>query len=589
MLLPLLLLGCEPDDPKESASEDTGYVFIDTAVADDTAPDTSIDTDDTADTSLDSGDDTAVDTAVDTDTGGVPTWLALDVWPASLAVHPGATWTLRVVGTDPDGARDDLPSDLWGAEGLPTFTVDDGTIVSVDAAGLVTALSEGVTTVRVAVGGLEATCAIEVRADSVATITVLDGATGLPIAGANVALPFTAPVETDAAGVALLPVLDGGPLTFSAWVDDTYDAVTIVGVAGRALTVSVLPKDTVVNDATLTGTVDFSGIDDGGWSDVVVGFAAASIQGSLGSTRLEDLFAEDRAITVFGVDADAPANLFVESAAETYVAAAFDGPVAVWGLGGPIAITDATESLSGSGDALRLLADNMNSMSWGQVTDRVGVSGGETTADLAPADRFDDIATVSLPPLSLGFTGTEEFFLLVTEERATEGFVVTGLGTGVPAASSEIPTVLAGTVADSLGTSVLAYAQVGGVGSGGATSVAVATENDEGNLIAPLLQDIATVDTWLPAERTFGYTVDADAHFVRIRIRDDRNRIHDIFAPSSWSGAIPNCVTSFRLASAGIEVLALETTGGSYEAWLSAGDLAVDDKPTVTAARTTQE
>ncbi|MDP2309533.1 MAG: Ig-like domain-containing protein [Pseudomonadota bacterium] len=588
MLLPLLLLGCEPDDPKESVPEDTGYVFVDTAEADDTAPpDTSVDTAETADTSIDSGDDTAVDTSQDT--AVVPTWLTLEVWPASLVVHPGATWTLRVVGTDPDGARGDLPGDLWGEKTLPAFTVDDSAIASVDAAGLVTALAEGTTNVRVFIGGLEATCAIVVRADGVATITVLDASTGLPIAGANVAVPFTAPVETDAAGVALLPVADGGPLTFSAWVDDTYDAVTVVGVAARELTVSVRLKDTVANDATLTGPVDFAGVDDGGWSDVVVGFAAASIQGSLASTRLEDLFADDRAITVFGVDADAPANLFVETAAETYVAAAFDGPVAVWGLGGPIAITDATESLSGTGDALQLLADNLGSMSWGQVAGLTATSGGETTAGLAPASRFDDVATVSLPPLSLGFTGTEEYFLLVTEERVAEGFVVTGLGTGGPAASSDIPMVLAGTVADSLGTTVLAYAQVGGLGSGGATSAAIATENSEGNLIAPLLQDIPTVDSWDPAARAFGYTVDTDAQLVRIRLRDERNRVHDIFAPSSWSGTIPNCVSSFRLPSASIEVLALETTGGSYEAWLSAGDLEVDDKPTVTAARTTQE
>ncbi|MDP2314073.1 MAG: Ig-like domain-containing protein [Pseudomonadota bacterium] len=585
MLLPLLLLGCEPKDLKESAPEDTGYVYVDTAPTDDTAPDSAVDTSPIDDTSVETGRDTnRVDTSVDTGTVA-PSWLTLEVWPAAMIVHPGATWPLRVVATDPDGARGDLPTDL----DVPTFAVDDPTIATVDTAGLVTALAEGATTVRVFIGGLEADCTIEVRADGVATITVLDGATGAPIEGAKVAIPFSSPVSTDASGIALLPVPDGLPLTFSTWVDDEYDALTVVGMVGRQLTVSVLPKDTVLNDATLTGAVDFSGIDDGGWSDVVVGFAAASIQGALASTRLEDLFADERAITVFGVDVEAPANLFVEGAAETYDATAFAGDVAVWGLGGPIAIADATESLSGTGDALQLLADNIGAMSWGQVTGLTATSGASTTADLAPADRFDDLVTVSLPPLSLGFTGTEEYFLLAAEERAAEGFVVTGLGTGTPAGSTDIPTVLAGTVLDSLGTTVLAYAQVGGVGSGGATSSAVATENAEGNLIAPLLQDIATVDAWDPAVRTFAYTVDADADYVRVRLRDERNRVHDILAPSSWSGTIPNCVTSFRLPSATVEVLALETTGGNYEGWLAAGELGVDTKPTVTAARTTQE
>jgi hypothetical protein len=588
-MLLLLAFGCTSDEGKVSESGDTGYAWRDTAAVDSADSDTDTDTDTGDSTRVDtseSGETAIVDTSESGDTGEPPPmWLSLQAWPASMVVFPGASWTLRVIGTDADGVTGELPDD----RGAATFTVDDAAVASVDADGVVTALAEGTTTIRISMGGLEATCAVEVRADGVATITVLDGSTGLPIESARVALPFTSPVYTDASGVALLPVTDAGPLTFSAWVDDSYDALTVTGVVGRALTVSILPKDTDPRSATLTGAIDYTGVGDAGWSDLVVGIAGGSIQGSLAATKLEDLFAEERTITVFGVEAEAPSNLFVEGSADTYASVALPGAVGVWGLAGPIAIADATSGLSGSGDALQLLADNLDVMTWGHVTGLTATADAETTADLAPASTFDDLTPVSLPPLPAGFYGDESYFVLVTEERADEGFLLTGLGTGTPAATTDIASVLAGTVADSLGTSVLAYAQVGGVGSGGAVSAGVGTREGSSTVIVPLLQSVPTVTTWDPSARTFGFSVDDSAHFVRVRLRDSRNRVHDILAPGDWSGDIPNCVNSFGLASAEIEILAVETTAGAYESWLAGGELDPTTFPVATAARATQE
>jgi hypothetical protein len=588
MLLFPLLSACTSGTPKESVPEDTGFAYRDTAPVDETG-----DTDSASDTDTDTG-ETAIDTdtgetAIDTDTGdtGVvePPWLALAVWPEALVVHPGATYALRVVGTDPDGNGGDLPGDL----GAPVYTVDDATIASVDADGVVTALAEGTTTIRVAIGTLEVASAITVRADGVLTVTVLDATTGAPLENARVALPFTESVRTDAAGVALLPVTDPGPVSFSAWVDDTYDALTVIGLVGREVTVSVLPKDTDPRSASLDGEVDFSGVADGDFEHMVVGVASGSIQGALAPFRLEDLFADERTFEIYGVDVEAPANLFLEEAIDTYEATALPGEVAVWGLAGPLPIAEVTSGLSGTGDALALLAASIDGMSWGWAGGLVATAGATTTADLAPSVLFDDTVEVSLPPLPTAFEGDEEYFVLVTEERADEGFVVTGLGTGAAAGSAEIPSVAAGTVGGSLGTSVLAYAQVGGVGSGGPVSASVATVNADGALIAPMLQDVAIVDTWDTSSRSFGFTVDDGAHFVRVRLRDNRNRVHDILAPGSWSGEIPNCVNTFGLTSAEIEILSLETETGAYESWLAAGDLSPDTKTAITAARTIQD
>ncbi len=579
------LLGCPPKGLDDPDPVDTGFAFRDTApvleTGEDTAPPPDS-TDTTTDSALESGIDTAIDTApIDT---GTPSWLALDVYPGAMIVHVGATWTLRVVATDPD----DLRGDVDNSGGLGAlFTSDDPAVATVEATGLVTAIAAGTTTLRVALGGLETVSTVEVRADGVATITVLDARTGLPIEDANVAIPFTAPVRTDATGVALLPVIDGGPLTFSAWVDDSYDALTVTGVVGRQLTVSVLPKDTDLRSAALVGPVDFAGVDDAGWSDVVVGFAAGSIQGALASVKIEDLFAEDRAVTVFGVAVDAPANLFIEGTAGDYAATAVPGDIGVWGLGGPIAVADVTAGLSGAGDALGLLAANLGAMSWGHVTGLTATEGGTTTTDLAPADRFDDTQPMTLPALSIGFHGDESLFVLVTEETVNEGYIITGLGTGT--GLLDVATVPAGTVSGSLGTQALAYAQVGGVGSGGATSTAIGSVASDGTMSFVDLQEVAVVSSWDAAARAIGATVDGDADFVRIRLRDDVNRVHDILAPASWAGTLPNCVTGFRLAHAEVEVLSLQTADGTYEGWLATGDLDPDTKSSVAAARTMQE
>jgi hypothetical protein len=480
--------------------------------------------------------------------------------------------------------RGDLPD---GSGNFATYTSDDPTIATIDADGVVTALAEGSTTLRASLGGVEAASTVQVRADGVATITVLDGATGLPIEGARVALPFTTSVRTDASGVALLPVTDALPITFSAWVDDTYNALTVTGMVGRQVTVSILPKDTNPRTGELAGAIDYSGVDDADWSEMVVGFAASSIQGALASFVLDDLFADDRGLSLFGVDVNAPGNVFIEGTVDDYVATARPGPVAAWGLGGPLAISDATSGFAGTGDALRLLSDNLDALSWGEVTGISASAGATAAADLAPAERFDDAVTVTLPALSIGFHGDEDLFVLATEERADEGYIVTGLGTGI--GTLDVRTVPAGTVPGSLGTTVLAYGQVGGVGSGGATSASIAPVAADGTATFAELQDIAVLDTWDAPTRAVGATVDPDADFVRIRLTDDVNRVHDVLAPASWSGTLPNCVNAFRLAHASVEVLSLHTADGSYEGWLNAGDLDPDTKSTLSAARTLQE
>jgi hypothetical protein len=552
-------------------SGDTGFLWRDTSIAP---------TDDTGETGGDTAGGDTHDTGETGETGdtGGPAIAALDVYPAAMIVHPGATWTLRVVSTQRDGSR--------GDDGAGTFTSADPAVATVDQAGVVVAVAEGTTTIEVALGGLVATHAVEVRADGVATVTVVDASTGLPIADARVALPFTEPVRTDASGVARVPVADGGAVSLTAWVDDDWNAVTVGQTVGRSFTIPLWPKDTDARSATLFGQVDFSGVDDPTWEELAIGFASASIQGALATIRLDDLFADERSISVIGIDVEAPSNLFVEGAQEDYYATAAPGGVAAWGLGGPVAIAEAGDSLEGTGDALAPLVDHLDDMSWGWGGPAEAIAAVDTRVDLAPAARFDGTLAMTLPDLSLGFQGTEELFVLVTEERADVGHVATGLGLGTGAV--DVRTVADGSVADSLGTVVLAYGQVGGVGSGGATAASVGRPGADGAIAFPALPAIASFAAWDPATHDVSVDVDAGARFVRLRLRDNRHRVHDVVLPGDWSGTLPNAVNDFGFAQAELEIVAVDTEDGAYEQWLAEGALDPDALPSARAvARTT--
>lgn len=574
----LLLLAACADVVKDTGDDDSGgYVFHDTSQV--------VDTDDSAVDTVDTGDSAETgETAETADTGNVdtdaPTLAALDVYPGSMVVHPGATFNLRVVATELDEAR----ADATGA----TFASDDAAVATVDADGLVTAVAAGTTTLRVDLGGLQDTVAVEVRDDGVVTVTVVDASTGAPIEGARVALLDRDSIGTDASGVAQVAVPDGGPLVVSAWgAEDTYASVTIAGTVSRVLTLPLWPKDLSPDDASVSGALDFTGVDDGAYTDAVIGFASASVQGELGALRLEDLFAEERSISVYGIDVDAPSNLFMEGVEEGYVAGAHAGPVGAWGLAGPIPIADVTSGLSGSGDALRLLVDHLPDMAWGYAVGGTASLGAVTSMDLAPGTPFDDALDVPLPALPAGFGGTEGFFVLTTDERADEGFVGTGLGMG--SGTLSVSTVAEGTVSDSLGTAVLAYAQVDGLGSGGPTSSVVGRVGADGSLAFPEMLDIATLDTWDPATRTLGVTVDPDAQFVRVRLVDNRQRVADLIVAGAYAGEVPRTNADFGMARATVEVRAFGTVEGTFEEWVAEGVLDPGALPVVAAARTTSE
>lgn len=555
----LLLLACPGPKGGEPTPEDTGYAYVETGEATDDSGSTTptesvVDSDsDSSGHSEHTGDDTGV---------SPPAWSALAVYPDGMVVNPGASFRARAVGTDRDGRRQDV---------APTWVSDDEDILAVDAEGMVSALEPGRATVRASLEGLEATLQVTVDDALLARITVVDATTGLPIERARVALPSTSGERTDASGACELPVPDGLPLDLSVWVDDTWDAVTFVGTVNRAFVVPLWPKDADADDARVHGTVDFGGVDDAAWDEIVLGLAAPTHAGGLGTLSLDDWFSDDRTLTVFGVEADLPANLVVEGSAEDLWVDARPGPAGAWVAAGPMAVSDVTSGTESAGAAVALLIGHLDAMRWGWAGGAAASREADAELALAPSAGFVLTTPAPVPDLPAGFGGAEEVLVMTAEERVEEGWVVTGFGLGAGDAVS-VAHVAPDEVADSLGTGLVAIAQAGGLGSTGGTTVSAGWVDDDGSGRLADFLDLPDV-AWDGATRALTVDVDDDAGLVHVLLTDHHHLRHHLYAAGDWSGTVPNAMSGFGDNRATVDVWAVDTETDTFDALVGVGAL----------------
>lgn len=570
MLLLLALGACTGKTPSGETGDDSGYAWHDTSPV--------VETGDSAADTGDSAAETGRPDSADSGDTGLPAdpYAALAVSPAALVVNPGASFHLRVVGTRPDGGRED-------AAGV-AFTSDDPAVATVDPDGTVHAAAAGETAVRAAVGAVEAVATVTVQDDLQLRVTVVDASTGLPVPGARVALAGTAPVTADAAGLATLAVADGGGQTVSAWVDEAWSATTVVGVVGRAVVLPIRARD--ADAAEVEGTVSFAGVPDPAWDELGLGLVGATVPGSLATLDLDAMFGGDRTVTVLGADVGVPANVVIEGSAEGFAAPAVPGPVGVWCFAGPLPIADVSGAAGSTGEALALFVDHLADLAWGMAAGGVAAPGAPAGLDVAPALSPDRVVRLAVPALPLGFRGTEAT-LVFTAEETVEGWVVTGLGSG--SGTVDVRGVDGSAVAGSLGAGALAYAQVDGLGSGGATVATWAELAADGRATFPAHPGVAALDGWDPATRALAVTVDADTDLVRVRLVDNHRNVREVFLPASWSGTLPNTLADFAHARADVDIVALSTLDGSYEEWVGGGVLDPAALPVTTLAHTRQE
>ena len=141
---------------------------------------------------MDTASDTAGDTADTADTGHKEASAlvqSMALFPDGVTAHPGASYSLRLVGRWDDG----VISDITGA-----YSSSDDSIATVDKDGVVTAHAAGSVTLTATWDALSEQVGLTIVDDGVLTITIVDAETGAPISDAKVKV-----FEDDVAGTEL--------------------------------------------------------------------------------------------------------------------------------------------------------------------------------------------------------------------------------------------------------------------------------------------------------------------------------------------------------------------------------------------------
>jgi hypothetical protein len=504
--LPATLLACRPKDAVDSSPDtESPYVYKDTGAVEETAP------------PLETGDSLPPDeTAPPVETGDTgepvePDIAELHLYPDMLAVFPGAELDLRLVAVALDGARGDVAF----AEAL--YWSDDPAVAAIsEKEPLVTALTEGSTTLWASFGGLEASINLEVIPAGSASFTVVDADTLAPIEAAFGSVPGGTRIVGDAKGVVTVEIEEPGPATFTAWTD-AHVPVSIVGTVNRRFVVPVRSQASAsAAGVACSGAVDLSGVPAGAYTDVMVGLAAASVPVHPLAFDLGDLVAEDRTVSIWGVDVNLPGNLFVASYVETWQGLAAAGEFGVWSLAGSVPIEEITAGLNGDAAVIDLLVDNIAAFVHGWSPGWTGADGEVLDIPVAPTE-----------PLSLGFSGDEDPLVLITEQVDDASHAVVGLGQGV--GTVDAARLVTGSLGD--GSWALAMAQVDGLGSGYGMALSAAPV-EAGFAELPEFQIVPTLDTFSGETKEYAFDSDLRAQLVRIEFQGGGGQLWDLYFPS---------------------------------------------------------
>jgi len=513
---------------------------------------------------------TVTDTG-DTDTGAIDTGetdslSAVALYPDDLVVHPGATFSLRALGTWTDGSVAALS---------PDFASSDEAVATVDADGLVTAVGPGSAELTATADSQSGSVSVTVSDAGLMQVSVISATNGAALASVKVKVGAGALYQTGKDGTVSIPVSSAGPLEVTAYGGDVMPA-TIWGTVSRDVVLPVHTKDEFwADNARIEGDVDFSGVDGGGVGDISLGLVVPSFRYGPLMVEPDDLVAEDRTLTIFGQDVALPANLALDNIAPTYVAGSPAGSGAVWALAGAVPIGDVTDTLSAEGNstenALALLEDNIDALAW-TWRSAGGLSSGETsTVDLQPSISFTGSVSVETGPLPGGFAGTEKPLVLVGESLPGAGVVVTGIALG--AESVAVPTVPEGSVSGSDGAVAMAMAQVSGLGSGGAISSAWGPVVD-GAAVLPLFQNMPSVSSFDAESHAFEMWTDPRSTYVRLLLQSRDGTARLVYLDGGQAAGVL-ADPGFPMGYAVViwRILSLETTTDTFEGMVRRGAL----------------
>jgi hypothetical protein len=509
--------------------------------------------------------------------------LALLVFPEHLVVDVGTGWTLQSVA--------------GGAEVQASYSSSDSAVVSVSASGVVQALGSGEAQITANWQGLIAESTVLVQSQAALQVHVFSGKDGTALSGARVMVDAQLEL-TDESGMAQFSLSDTQPVDILIY-GETANVYT------SALFLDVVPRDVALplrlrnaDDAgrsELAGAVDLSGTlmsgpDEKAAGLVTLGLAAPSFQSGALFFPLEQLFAANREVSIGGIAVELPGNLFLREAGESWQGTAHSGPVSVWAFGGPVPLAGLASGLSGFSEVLAFLVPHFDAFTWTGVS---GLQASESTplqVDLRPDVEFDDRIEIQLAAFPAGIPTDSNALLIALSGPMDGGPMLTGMGQGkLTANMSRVSPDAADP--DATGPSqgsVLAIAEVGGFGSGGAQTLALA-QVKAGVASVGAWQDLASIDSFDRHTMAFSLATDTKADFTRLHIRSASGTRRDVYLPAgAHSRTLSLHGPSMGYANTEWTVLGVETLGRSYEALLATGGLSPESLPgfSITTART---
>ena len=242
----------------------------------------------------------------------------------------------------------------------------------------------------------------------------------------------------------------------------------------------------------------------------------------------------------------------------------------VWTLSGPVGVSELAAGLESTGDAVALLRDNAESLSWTWVDGPNAGAGESLNVALAPDTPLAVGEAVVVPALSEGFFGDEEPLVLVGERLPDGAMVPTGLGVGQGAvAVHEAP--------GGFGEQgvALALAQVGGLGSGAAACVSAGLR---GEAVLPDFPAVPVLADYVPEERAFSLAADDASTWVRVTVEGGDGTLRDLYLDGgSHSGELPNPGFTFGYGKTSWSLLALNPGTGTFEDRVAGGTLSLDE------------
>lgn len=552
------IVGCNDKADTDPVDSDSGPPVI------------TIETGDYIDTS-----DTDTDPPDTGDTGAVADRLSsVALYPADLVVHPGASFSLRAMGTWASGAVDELTA---------AYASSDAKIAAVDKDGNVTAIAAGSVELTATADGISGAVSLTVADDGMVHVSVISATSGEPLEGVKVKVGEGDQLSTPKDGTLSIPVDDGGgPIEVTAY-GAAYMPATVWGTVSRQVTIPVhTDEEFWASNARLEGDVDFSGVDEGSLGELTIGLVVPSFRYGPLLIEPDDLMAEDRTVEIFGLKTDIPSNLSLKEHAEGYAAStpAATGHGAAWVIAGALPVGDITAALdadtSDTEGALSLLGEHIDELRWGWAS-ADGLSSGETCGvDVLPSVRFSSSVQVQTGPLPGGFAGTEEPLVMVGRMIDDAGVVVTGLALG--AGDVSVPAVPGSNVDGATGTVAMGIAQIGGLGSGGAISAAWGPVVD-GAAELPLYQNTPSVTSFDAVSHDFEMWTDPRSDYVRVVLQSRDGTARILYMPGGEvAGMISDPGFPMGYAVVIWRILSLETTGDTFEGMVRSGELVASEQ-----------